>query len=55
VSLLEPLALGSRTATNRVMFGPHVTNLGDDERRFTARHTAYYGRRAGGGCGVIVT
>ncbi len=37
------------------MFGPHVTNLGDDERRFTARHIAYYERRARGGCGVIVT
>ena len=37
------------------MFGPHVTNLGDDERRFTARHTAYYLRRAVGGCGIVVT
>ena len=34
--LLEPLALGPRTAPNRVMFGPHVTNLGDDDRRYTA-------------------
>ena len=53
--LLNPLSLGPRQAANRVMFGPHVTNLGDDERRFTARHTAYYVRRAAGGCGVIVT
>ncbi len=53
--LLEPLQLGGATAPNRVMFGPHVTNLGDDDRRFTARHTAYYARRAAGGCGVIVT
>jgi mycofactocin system FadH/OYE family oxidoreductase 1 len=37
------------------MFGPIVTNLGDDDRRFTARHTAFYERRAAGGCGVIVT
>ncbi|MEJ7720336.1 MAG: hypothetical protein WKF58_07725 [Ilumatobacteraceae bacterium] len=29
------------TAPNRVMFGPHVTNLGDDDRRFTDRHRAY--------------
>ena len=36
------------------MFGPHVTNLGDDDRRFTARHVAYYERRARGGCGTIV-
>ncbi|MEI8240966.1 MAG: mycofactocin system FadH/OYE family oxidoreductase 1 [Actinomycetota bacterium] len=53
--LLEPIALGSATARNRVMFGPHVTNLGDDDRRFTTRHTAYYERRARGGCGIIVT
>ena len=46
--------LGPRTAPNRVMFGPHVTNLGDDDRRFTARHVAYYERRARGGCGTIV-
>ena len=37
------------------MFGPHVTNLGDDERSFTSRHVAYYERRARGGCGIIVT
>jgi mycofactocin system FadH/OYE family oxidoreductase 1 len=53
--LLEPLPLGAREAPNRVMFGPHVTNLGDDDRQFTARHTAYYARRAAGGCGTIVT
>lgn len=54
MKLLEPLALGARTAPNRVLFGPHVTNLGDDERRYTARHVAYYERRARGGCGTIV-
>ena len=53
--LLNPLSLGPCKAVNRVMFGPHVTNLGDDARGFTARHTAYYARRAAGGCGVIVT
>ena len=52
--LLEPLPLGPRTAANRVLFGPHVTNLGDDDRRFTDRHVAYYERRARGGCGTIV-
>jgi mycofactocin system FadH/OYE family oxidoreductase 1 len=36
------------------MFGPHVTNLGDDERRLTARHVGYYERRARGGAGTIV-
>ena len=56
--LLRPLSLGappsSLVLTNRVMFGPHVTNLGDLDRRLTARHTAYYERRARGGCGTIV-
>ena len=52
--LLTSLRLGPRTAVNRVMFGPHVTNLGDDERRYTPRHVAYYERRARGGCGTIV-
>ena len=52
--LLSPLGLGPRTAPNRVFFGPHVTNLGDDDRRYTARHVAYYERRARGGCGTIV-
>ena len=52
--LLEPLELGSRTAPNRVMFGPHVTNLGADDRSLTDRHVAYYERRARGGCGLIV-
>jgi 2,4-dienoyl-CoA reductase (NADPH2) len=37
-----------------VLFGPHETNLGDG-RRFSARHAAYYGRRAAGGAGVVVT
>jgi 2,4-dienoyl-CoA reductase (NADPH2) len=55
MNLLTPLSIGPAEAPNRVMFGPHVTNLGDDERRFTARHTAYYARRAAGGCGIVVT
>jgi mycofactocin system FadH/OYE family oxidoreductase 1 len=53
--LLEPLRLREFIAPNRVMFGPHVTNLGDDDRRLTAAHTAYYARRAAGGCGIVVT
>ena len=36
------------------MFGPHETNLGQ-RRAISARHVAYYERRAAGGCGVIVT
>jgi mycofactocin system FadH/OYE family oxidoreductase 1 len=52
--LLTPVRLGPRTAPNRVLFGPHVTNLGDDDRGLTGRHVAYYRRRALGGCGTIV-
>ena len=54
MQLLQPLPLRAALAPNRVMFGPHVTNLGDLQRRLTDRHTAYYERRARGGCGIIV-
>ena len=53
MALLEPLELGPRRALNRLMFGPHPTNLGDG-RRFSERHVAYYERRARGGCGTVV-
>ncbi len=53
--LLDPLQIGTSTAPNRVMFGPTVTNLADDGRRFTDRHVAFYARRARGGAGIIVT
>ena len=46
--LLEPLELAHRTARNRLLFGPHVTNLGWD-RSLSERHVAYYERRARGG------
>ncbi|MGY1823337.1 mycofactocin system FadH/OYE family oxidoreductase 1 [Geodermatophilus sp. SYSU D00079] len=52
--LLEPLVLAGRTAPSRVLFGPHETNLGRG-RALSPRHVAYYARRAGGGCGVVVT
>lgn len=54
MNLLEPLPLGQARAPSRVMFGPHETNLGQ-HRAISARHVAYYERRAAGGCGVIVT
>ena len=53
-SLTDPLDLGPRRAPSRVIFGPHETNLSRD-RGISARHVAYYARRAAGGCGVIVT
>jgi mycofactocin system FadH/OYE family oxidoreductase 1 len=53
VRLLEPITLNGRTAPNRLMFGPHVTNLGNG-RALSDRHTRYYERRAAGGCGIVV-
>jgi mycofactocin system FadH/OYE family oxidoreductase 1 len=54
VSLLDPVRLAGRTAPSRVIFGPHETNLGDG-RALSARHVAYYERRAAAGAGVIIT
>ena len=54
VSLLDPVELAGRTAPSRVIFGPHETNLGQG-RGLSARHVAYYERRAAGGAGVIIT
>src|SRR3954452_4298304 len=54
VRLLEPLALGRRTAPNRILFGPHVTNLGRG-RALSDRHLAYYRRRLAGGLRLLVT
>ncbi len=53
-TLTEPVDIGPRRAPCRVMFGPHETNLGR-RREISARHVAYYARRAAGGSGVIVT
>ncbi|WP_433872451.1 mycofactocin system FadH/OYE family oxidoreductase 1 [Saccharopolyspora sp. CA-218241] len=54
VELTGPVGLGPRTAPSRVLFGPHVTNLGRG-RALSDRHVAYYAERAAGGAGVIVT
>jgi 2,4-dienoyl-CoA reductase (NADPH2) len=54
VQLLAPVTLGERSARNRLVFGPHETNLGRG-RAISERHVAYYARRAAGGCGTIVT
>lgn len=44
------------TVPNRLVFGPHRTNLGPDQGRgFSAAHVAYYRRRAEGGAGIVVT
>ncbi|MFI6149226.1 mycofactocin system FadH/OYE family oxidoreductase 1 [Streptomyces sp. NPDC051109] len=52
--LTGPVVLAGRSAQSRVVFGPHETNLGT-ARALSERHVAYYGRRAAGGAGVIVT
>lgn len=51
--LLEPLAIGRRTAPTRVLFGPHETNLAWG-RALSDRHRAYYEQRAAGGAGIVV-
>ena len=54
MNLLEPIQLGPRAAQNRVMFGPHVTNLADDSRALPERWVRYVARRAEGGCAIVV-
>ena len=54
MKLLEPFPVGPTQARNRIVFGPHETNLGRG-RRFSERHVAYYRRRAAGGAGLIIT
>jgi mycofactocin system FadH/OYE family oxidoreductase 1 len=51
--LAEPFQLGNVTTKNRLVFGPHETNLGRG-RRLSERHVAYYLARALGGVGVVV-
>ena len=53
MKLLEPMILGSRSAPNRIVFGPHETNLAR-KRAISDRHVAYYRARAEGGAGIIV-
>jgi mycofactocin system FadH/OYE family oxidoreductase 1 len=52
--LTDTIAIGSRTAPSRVVFGPHETNLARG-RAISPHHVAYYARRAAGGAGVIIT
>ncbi|NMH94904.1 mycofactocin system FadH/OYE family oxidoreductase 1, partial [Pseudonocardia bannensis] len=52
--LTDSFEVRGRTASSRVLFGPHETNLAR-RREISDRHVAYYARRAAGGAGVIVT
>ena len=51
--LLDGFELRDRPLRNRVVFGPHETNL-SYRRSISRRHLAYYFRRARGGVGLIV-
>jgi mycofactocin system FadH/OYE family oxidoreductase 1 len=53
VKLVAPLPLAGRVAPNRIVFGPHETNLAE-RRSLSVRHVEYYRRRAQGGCGTVV-
>src|SRR5699024_8126278 len=52
--LAAPLRLRGHPLRNRIVFCAHLTNLATD-RLPTAAHAAYYGARADGGAGLIVT
>ncbi|HEX4251395.1 MAG TPA: mycofactocin system FadH/OYE family oxidoreductase 1 [Pseudonocardia sp.] len=52
--LVDSVRLGEWVAPSRVVFGPIETNLAAG-RALSARHAAFYARRAAGGAGVIVT
>lgn len=50
----EPVELGPLVARNRIVFPAHLTNAAV-ARRPTAQHAAYYGARAAGGAGLVIT
>lgn len=52
-NVFRPLALGPRTARNRIFVPAHTTNFGEDNLP-TDRHLAYHRERAAGGVGLIV-
>ncbi len=50
----SPLQLGPVTVRNRIVFSAHLTNYARDGLP-TEQHAAYYGARAAGGAGLIIT
>lgn len=52
--LFSPIELGRKMIRNRVVFSAHLTNFAVDGMP-TAQHAAYYGARARGGAGLIIT
>ena len=52
--LFTPLRLGPVVVPNRIVFAAHLTNYASDGLP-TEQHAAYYGARAAGGAGLIIT
>src|SRR4051794_20366423 len=52
--LWTPLDVGPVTLRNRIVFSAHLTNYARDGLP-TEQHAAYYGARAAGGSGLIIT
>ncbi|MDD7916068.1 FAD-dependent oxidoreductase [Actinomycetospora callitridis] len=52
--LADPVRLGPLVARNRIAFPAHLTNAAV-ARLPTAQHAAYYGARAAGGAGLVIT
>ncbi len=52
--LFQPLRIGPVTVPNRIVFSAHLTNYAADGLP-TEQHAAYYGARAAGGAGLIIT
>ncbi len=52
--LWSPMQLGPVVVRNRLVFSAHLTNYADDGKP-TEQHAAYYGARAAGGAGLIIT
>ena len=52
--LWSPQQIGPVTVRNRIVFSAHLTNYALDGRP-TEQHAAYYGERAAGGAGLIIT
>jgi len=52
--LWTPLQLGPVSTRNRIVFSAHLTNYARDGKP-TEQHAAYYGARAAGGTGLIIT
>jgi mycofactocin system FadH/OYE family oxidoreductase 2 len=52
-TLFQPLTIGPRETSNRIVFGSHTTNFAE-HNLLSERHAEYYATRAAGGAGMIV-